>query len=148
MQYNIITSDNFNISIDINIIKYSSFIYNLIENNINEIIHLKHYSCSYIKLNKIFEFLNFHYFCQNKNDIESWNYNFFNNIDNSLLFELFVTANYLDIQLLLNNISLHFANIINKLQTPLQLTNYFNIKNNITIQEQNELLNIYNISFL
>ena len=78
MQYNIITSDNFNISIDINIIKYSSFIYNLIENNTNEIIHLKHYSCSYIKLNKIFEFLNFHYFCQNKNDIQSWNYNFFN----------------------------------------------------------------------
>ena len=41
-----------------------------------------------------------------------------------------------------------FANIINKSQTPLQITNYFNIKNNITIQEQNELLNIYNISFL
>ena len=68
MLYNIITSDNFNISIHINIIKYSSFIYNLIENNTNKIIHLKHYSCSYIKLNKIFEFLNFHYFCQNKND--------------------------------------------------------------------------------
>lgn len=148
MNYNIISFDNIQISVSKDIINFSSFILNLIDtNNINEQpIHLIHDSCTHIKLNLIFDFLN--HYTTNKEIDENFNYYYFNNISDHLLFELLITANYLDIEFLLDSICNHITNIIRNCQTPLQVRNRFNIKNDITHDEQMEINNIYNNIFL
>jgi len=123
----IISFDNIDFYVNYNTIKSSSFITNLINNN-NETIFLNHESCDSITLKKTLEFLN----------KQTTNFNFFNSIDEILLFKLLLISNYLDIDIMLNAISKYISNFLLKHKTVKEIKNCFNINNDISLEENNE----------
>ncbi|CAF1155706.1 unnamed protein product [Rotaria sordida] len=74
---------------------------------------------------------------KNTNDISSWDQEFLK-VDQGTLFELILAANYLDIKGLLDVTCASVANMI-KGKTPEEIRRTFNIKNDFTPQEEEQI---------
>ena len=77
-------------------------------------------------------------------DIEPWDQEFLK-VDQGTLFELILAANYLDIKGLLDVTCKTVANMI-KGKTPEEIRKTFNIKNDFTPEEEEQILSLIHIS--
>jgi hypothetical protein len=142
----LLTYDNKTILYNDVLIPYSSFLYNL--PNYNEIVSLKDKSCSLDIMDYIIYFLNNHHiFIEKKTDrdyITRWNYRFFH-LSDKILFEIITATNYLDIECLFELACNEVANIVKRCYTPQNVRKRFNIKDDITPEEEQEIYK--NLSF-
>ena len=70
---------------------------------------------------------------------EQWNNNFIENINDDVLFEIILAANYLDIKDLLDLSCKKVADDIKKCKTPQEIRRRYNIKNDFTPEEEEEI---------
>ena len=145
----LLTYDNKTILYNDVLISYSSFLYNL--PNYNEIVLLKDKSCSLDIMDYIIYFLNNHHtFIEKKTDrdyIIMWNNRFFD-LDDNILFEIIKATNYLDIECLFELACNEVANIVKKCYTPQNVCKRFNIKDDITAEEEQEICKFFSTKFL
>tara|TARA_B100001758_G_scaffold177007_1_gene153785 strand:+ start:909 stop:1346 length:438 start_codon:yes stop_codon:yes gene_type:complete len=136
----LLTYDKKTIEYPDNLICYSVFLSNL--PNYNETVELNNKSCSYIILKNIIYFLQYHDdFIKNnidKNYIIRWNNRFFDLPDN-ILFQIIEASCFLDIDSLFELSCNEIANIIKKCNTPNDVRKRFNIKDDITEEEKQEI---------
>jgi hypothetical protein len=122
------------------LIPYSCFLFNL--PNYNEIVELNDKSCSVDIMDYIIYFLNNHHiFNEKKTDsdyIILWNNRFFDLPDN-ILFEIIKATNYLDIECLFELACNEVANIVKRCYTPQNVCKRFNIKDDITPEEEHDI---------
>lgn len=71
-------------------------------------------------------------------DVILWEKNFLQ-IDNKILFDLILAANYLDIKPLLDSTCKQVAEYIKQCKTPQEIRRRFNIKNDFTPEEEEEI---------
>jgi len=136
----ILTYDKIIIDYPNNLIYYSVFLSNLPTHN--EIIELNNKACTLIILKEIIQFLNKHNDFKN-NNIDSdciirWNYKFFDLTDD-ILFQIIEASNFLDINHLFELACNEVANIIKKCNTVNNIRKRFNIKDDITREEKEEI---------
>ena len=136
----LLTYDKKNIEYPDNLICYSVFLSNL--PNYNETVELNNKSCSYIILKNIIYFLKHHDdFIKNNTDpdyIIRWNNRFFD-LPDSTLFQIIEASCFLDIDSLFELSCNEIANIIKKCIKPKDVRKRFNIKDDITPEEQQEI---------
>jgi S-phase kinase-associated protein 1 len=136
----LLTYDKKNIEYPDNLIYYSAFLSNL--PNYNETVELNNKSCSYIILKNIIYFLNnhndFNINNTDKNYIIKWNNRFFDLPDN-ILFQIIEASCFLDIDSLFELSCNEIANIIKQCNTPNDVRKRFNIKDDITPEEKQEI---------
>jgi hypothetical protein len=136
----LLTYDKKNIEYPDNLIYYSAFLSNL--PNYNETVELNNKSCSYIILKNIIYFLNnhndFNINNTDKNYIIRWNNRFFDLPDN-ILFQIIEASCFLDIDSLFELSCNEIANVIKKCNTPNDVRKRFNIKDDITPEEKQEI---------
>jgi len=136
----LLTYDKKNIEYPDNLIYYSVFLSNL--PNYDETLELNNKSCSLIIMKNIIYFLKHHDdFIKNnkdKNYIIRWNNRFFDLPDN-ILFEIIEASCFLDIDSLFELSCNEIANIIKKCNTPNDVRKRFNIKDDITPEEKQEI---------
>ena len=136
----LLTYDKKNIEYPDNLIYYSAFLSNL--PNYNEILELNNKSCTYIILKNIIYFLNnhnnFNINNTDKNYIITWNNKFFDLPDN-ILFQIIEASCFLDIDSLFELSCNEIANIIKQCNTPNDIRKRFNIKDDITPEEHEEI---------
>jgi len=136
----LLTYDKKNIEYPDNLICYSMFLSNL--PNYNETVELNNKSCSYIILKNIIYFLNnhddFNINNTDKNYIIKWNNRFFDLPDN-ILFQIIEASCFLDIDSLFELSCNEIANIIKQCNTPNDVRKRFNIKDDITPEEKQEI---------
>ena len=136
----LLTYDKKNIEYPDNLICYSVFLSNL--PNYDETVELNNKSCSYIILKNIIYFLKHHDdFIKNntdKNYIIKWNNRFFDLPDN-ILFQIIEASCFLDIDSLFELSCNEIANVIKKCNTPNDVRKRFNIKDDITPEEKQEI---------
>ena len=136
----LLTYDKKNIEYPDNLIYYSAFLSNL--PNYNETVELNNKSCSYIILKNIIYFLNnhndFNINNTDKNYIIKWNNRFFDLPDN-ILFQIIEASCFLDIDSLFELSCNEIANIIKQCNTPNDVRKRFNIKDDITPEETQEI---------
>ena len=136
----LLTYDKKNIEYPDNLIYYSVFLSNL--PNYNETVELNNKSCSYIILKNIIYFLKHHDdFIKNnkdKNYIIKWNNRFFDLPDN-ILFQIIEASCFLDIDSLFELSCNEVVNTIKKCNTPNDVRKRFNIKDDITPEEKQEI---------
>ena len=136
----LLTYDKKNIEYPDNLIYYSAFLSNL--PNYNETVELNNKSCSYIILKNIIYFLNnhndFNINNTDKNYIIKWNNRFFDLPDN-ILFQIIEASCFLDIDSLFELSCNEIANIIKQCNTPNDVRKRFNIKDDITSEEKQEI---------
>jgi S-phase kinase-associated protein 1 len=136
----LLTYDKKNIEYPDNLIYYSAFLSNL--PNYNETVELNNKSCSYIILKNIIYFLNnhndFNINNTDKNYIIRWNNRFFDLPDN-ILFQIIEASCFLDIDSLFELSCNEIANIIKQCNTPNDVRKRFNIKDDITPEEKQEI---------
>ena len=70
---------------------------------------------------------------------EQWNNEFINNIKDDVLFDIILAANYLDIKDLLDLSCKKVADDIKKCKTPQEIRRRYNIKNDFTPEEEEEI---------
>lgn len=123
-----------------NLICYSVFLSNL--PNYNETVELNNKSCKDMIIKNVIYFLQHHDdFIKNnkdKNYIIRWNNRFFDLPDN-ILFQIIEASCFLDIDSLFELSCNEIANIIKKCNTPKDVRKRFNIKDDITPEEQQEI---------
>ena len=136
----LLTYDKKNIEYPDNLIYYSVFLSNL--PNYDETVELNNKSCSLIIMKNIIYFLKHHDdFIKNNKDnnyIIRWNNRFFDLPDN-ILFEIIEASCFLDIDSLFELSCNEIANIIKKCNTPNDVRKRFNIKDDITPEEKQEI---------
>tara|TARA_B110000483_G_scaffold71356_1_gene89017 strand:+ start:496 stop:933 length:438 start_codon:yes stop_codon:yes gene_type:complete len=136
----LLTYDKKNIEYPDNLIYYSVFLSNL--PNYDETVELNNKSCSYIILKNIIYFLKHHDdFIKNnkdKNYIIKWNNRFFDLPDN-ILFQIIEASCFLDIDSLFELSCNEVVNTIKKCNTPNDVRKRFNIKDDITPEEKQEI---------
>lgn len=136
----LLTYDKKNIEYPDNLIYYSAFLSNL--PNYNETVELNNKSCSYIIIKNIIYFLNnhndFNINNTDKNYIIKWNNRFFDLPDN-ILFQIIEASCFLDIDSLFELSCNEIANIIKQCNTPNDVRKRFNIKDDITPEEKQEI---------
>ncbi len=136
----LLTYDKKNIEYPDNLIYYSAFLSNLPD--YNETVELNNKSCSYIILKNIIYFLNnhndFNINNTDKNYIIKWNNRFFDLPDN-ILFQIIEASCFLDIDSLFELSCNEIANIIKQCNTPNDVRKRFNIKDDITPEEKQEI---------
>jgi len=136
----LLTYDKKNIEYPDNLIYYSAFLSNL--PNYNETVELNNKSCSYIILKNIIYFLDnhndFNINNTDKNYIIKWNNRFFDLPDN-ILFQIIEASCFLDIDSLFELSCNEIANIIKQCNTPNDVRKRFNIKDDITPEEKQEI---------
>lgn len=136
----LLTYDKKNIEYPDNLICYSVFLSNL--PNYDQSVELNNKSCSFIIMKNIIFFLKYHDdFMQNnadKNNIIRWNNRFFDLPDN-ILFQIIEASCFLDIDCLFELSCNEVANTIKKCNTPNDVRKRFNIKDDITSEEQEEI---------
>ena len=136
----LLTYDKKNIEYPDNLICYSVFLSNL--PNYDETVELNNKSCSHIILKNIIYFLQHHDdFIKNnkdKNYIIKWNNRFFDLPDN-ILFQIIEASCFLDIDSLFELSCNEIANVIKKCNTPNDVRKRFNIKDDITPEEKQEI---------
>jgi hypothetical protein len=142
----LLTYDHKTITYNETLIQYSNFLINL--PNHNEIVHLNDKSCSLDIMDYIIYFLNNHHtFIEKQTDrdyIVRWNNRFFDLPDN-ILFKIITATNYLDIQCLFDLACNEVVNIVRSCYTPQNVRKRFNIKDDITPEEEKEILSFYKI---
>ena len=123
-----------------NLICYSMFLSNLPAHN--DTVELKNKSCTYIILQNIICFLKNHneFNINNidKNYIIKWNNRFFD-LPDIVLFQIIEASCFLDIDSLFELSCNEIANIIKQCNTPKDVRRRFNIKDDITPEEQQEI---------
>jgi len=123
-----------------NLISYSMFLSNLPSHD--DIVELKNKSCTYIILKNIIYFLNnhnnFNINNTDKNYIIRWNNRFFDLPDN-ILFQIIEASCFLDIDSLFELSCNEVVNTIKKCNTPNDVRKRFNIKDDITPEETQEI---------
>merc|ERR1711907_484240 len=72
-------------------------------------------------------------------DKEKWETEYLVNMSDELLFELVLAANYLDIKCLLDLTCKKIADYIKQCKTPQEIRHRFNIKNDFTPEEEEEV---------
>jgi S-phase kinase-associated protein 1 len=136
----LLTYDKKNIEYPDNLIYYSVFLSNL--PNYDETVELNNKSCSLIIMKNIIYFLKHHDdFIKNnkdKNYIIKWNNRFFDLPDN-ILFEIIEASCFLDIDSLFELSCNEVVNTIKKCNTPNDVRKRFNIKDDITPEEKQEI---------
>lgn len=136
----LLTFDNKIIIINNNLVQYSNFLSNL--PNYDEEVKLNNEYCQYDIMIKIIEFLIAHNdFKEQQTDydyIVRWNNRFFD-VTDDVLVKIVHVANFLDIHELFELSCKEIANIIKKCHTPADIRERFNIKSEITTQEQEEI---------
>tara|TARA_B110000858_G_C17729991_1_gene439573 strand:+ start:434 stop:871 length:438 start_codon:yes stop_codon:yes gene_type:complete len=136
----LLTYDKKNIEYPDNLIYYSVFLSNL--PNYNETVELNNKSCSLIIMKNIIYFLKHHDdFIKNnkdKNYIIKWNNRFFDLPDN-ILFQIIEASCFLDIDSLFELSCNEVVNTIKKCNTPNDVRKRFNIKDDITPEEKQEI---------
>lgn len=136
----LLTYDKKNIEYPDNLICYSVFLSNL--PSYDETLELNNKSCTCIILKNVIYFLQCHddFIKKNtdKNYIIRWNNRFFNLPDN-ILFQIIEASCFLDIDSLFELSCNEVANIIKKCNTPNDVRKRFNIKDDITSEEQEEI---------
>jgi S-phase kinase-associated protein 1 len=99
----------------------------------------------------IIYFLNNHHtFIEKQTDkdyIIMWNNRFFDLSDNTL-FKIITASNYLDIECLFELACNEVANIIKRCYTPQNIRKRFNIKDDITPEEEKEIYKSFSTKFL
>ena len=136
----LLTYDKKNIEYPDNLIYYSVFLSNL--PNYDETVELNNKSCSLIIMTNIIYFLKHHDdFIKNnkdKNYIIKWNNRFFDLPDN-ILFQIIEASCFLDIDSLFELSCNEVVNTIKKCNTPNDVRKRFNIKDDITPEEKQEI---------
>tara|TARA_B110000046_G_C12955026_1_gene381917 strand:+ start:547 stop:984 length:438 start_codon:yes stop_codon:yes gene_type:complete len=136
----LLTYDKKNIEYPDNLIYYSVFLSNL--PNYDETVELNNKSCSLIIMTNIIYFLKHHdEFIKNnkdKNYIIKWNNRFFDLPDN-ILFEIIEASCFLDIDSLFELSCNEVVNTIKKCNTPNDVRKRFNIQDDITPEETQEI---------
>ena len=136
----LLTYDKKNIEYPDNLICYSVFLSNL--PNYDETVELNNKSCSLSIINNIIYFLKHHDdFIKNNADTDyiiRWNNRFFDVPDN-ILFQIIEASCFLDIDSLFELSCNEVANIIKKSNTPNDVRKRFNIKEDITSEEKQEI---------
>jgi hypothetical protein len=136
----LLTYDKKNIEYPDNLICYSVFLSNL--PSYDETVELNNKSCSLSIMKNIIYFLKHHDdFIKNnkdKNYIIRWNNIFFDLPDN-ILFQIIEASCFLDIDSLFELSCNEVANIIKKCNTPNDVRKRFNIKDDITPEETQEI---------
>ncbi len=136
----LLTYDKKNIEYPDNLIYYSVFLSNL--PNYNETVELNNKSCSHIILKNIIYFLKHHDdFIKNNTDTDyiiKWNNRFFDLPDN-ILFQIIEASCFLDIDSLFELSCNEVVNTIKKCNTPNDVRKRFNIKDDITPEEKQEI---------
>ena len=136
----ILTYDKEIISYPDNLICYSVFLSNL--PSYDGTVELNNKSCSLIIMKNIIYFLRNHNdFIKNnidKNYITKWNNRFFD-IPDDILFQIIEASCFLDIDSLFEISCNEVANIIKRCNTPNNVRKRFNIKDDITPEEQEEI---------
>jgi hypothetical protein len=145
----LLTYDHKTITYNDVLIPYSTFLLNLPDHN--EIVLLNDKSCSLDIMDYIIYFLNNHHtFIEKQTDkdyIVRWNNRFFDLPDNTL-FKIITATNYLDIECLFELACNEVANIIKRCYTPQNVRKRFNIKDNITPEEEEEIYKSFSTKFL
>ncbi|XP_021770689.1 SKP1-like protein 1B [Chenopodium quinoa] len=136
------SADNEHFEVDEKAAMLSQTIKNLIEDigESNDPIPLPNVSSAI--LSKIIEYCNKHVEEENKaesenDDLKQWDADFLK-VDQKILFDLILAANYMDIKSLLDLSCQCVANMI-KGKTPEQIRKHFNIKNDFTPEEEEEV---------
>jgi S-phase kinase-associated protein 1 len=136
----LLTYDKKNIEYPDNLICYSVFLSNL--PNYDETLELNNKSCSLIIMKNIIYFLEYHDDFIKKNTdnnyIIRWNNIFFDLPDN-ILFQIIEACCFLDIDSLFELSCNEIANTIKKCNTPNDVRKRFNIKDDITPEEKQEI---------
>lgn len=144
----ILTYDKHIIEYNDNILKYSTFLLNLPK--YNETVYLNNKSSTFNIINKIVYFLNNHFIFTEKNKdkdfITMWNNNFFD-LPDKILFEIIKASNYLDIECIFELGCIEVANIVKKCYTPQNVRKRFNIKDDMTPEEEEEIYKTLPFSF-
>jgi len=70
---------------------------------------------------------------------DKWNHTFVTDMDDNTLFNIILAANYLDIKSLLDLCCKQVANYIKECKTPQEIRRRFNIKNDFTPEEEEEI---------
>ena len=78
-------------------------------------------------------------YLENLDKIDEWKSNFLDNLSDEPLFKLVTAANYLNIKSLLDITCKHIADEIKKCSTPQEIRRRFNIKNDFTPEEEEEV---------
>ena len=136
----LLTYDKKNIEYPDNLLCYSIFLSNL--PNYDETVELNNKSCTDLILKNIIYFLKHHDdFIKNNTDkdyIIRWNNKFFD-LPDTVLFQIIEASCFLDIDSLFELSCNEIANIIKKCNTPNDVRKRFNIKDDITPEEQQEI---------
>ena len=136
----LLTYDKKNIEYPDNLIYYSVFLSNL--PNYDETVELNNKSCSLIIMKNIIYFLKHHDdFIKNNTDTDyiiKWNNRFFDLPDN-ILFQIIEASCFLDIDSLFELSCNEVANVIKKCNTPNDVRKRFNIQDDITPEEKQEI---------
>lgn len=88
-------------------------------------------------LNKLIEWCTYHHGRKNTDETAEWDTKFCE-LDQVILFKLILAVNYLDNKVLLDLLCLTIANMI-KGKTPEEIRQTFNIKNDFTPEEEEEI---------
>ena len=133
----LITFDNQYITINNDLIQYSSFLANL--PNYDEEVKLDNQHCEFEIMLKVVEFLTaYHNFKQQNTDrdyIIRWNNRFFD-VSDEILVKIVHASNFLDIHELFEVSCKEVANIIKKCNTPSDIRERFNIQSSMTATEE------------
>lgn len=78
-------------------------------------------------------------YLENVDKIDEWKSEFLDNLSDEPLFKLVTAANYLNIKSLLDITCKHIADEIKKCNTPQEIRRRFNIKNDFTPEEEEEV---------
>ena len=136
----LLTYDKKNIEYPDNLIYYSVFLSNL--PNYDETVELNNKSCSLIIMKNIIYFLKHRDdFIKNNTDTDyiiRWNNRFFDLPDN-ILFQIIEASCFLDIDSLFELSCNEIANVIKKCNTPNDVRKRFNIQDDITPEEKQEI---------
>jgi S-phase kinase-associated protein 1 len=89
-------------------------------------------------LAKIVEWLKKHASDASKDELDKWDADFLD-VDTDFLYDLLLASNYLSIEVLLGQLTQKVADIITRNQ-PIKIRELFNIKNDFTPEEKEEIL--------
>lgn len=146
MQVKLMSSDAQMFEVDIEVAKQSEAVKQMLE-EIGEDQDVPLPNVNSKILAKVIEYCDYHVKAQRKDEggkavksedeIKTWD-NEFTKVDQSTLFELILAANYLNIKSLLDLTCLTVANMI-KGKTPEEIRKTFNIENDFTPEEEEEV---------
>ena len=133
------SNDNEEFKIDKDIAIFSQTIKNMCEDNENDSSPIPLPNVNSKILSKVIEFMIYYKTSEdNDEDKDKW-FKQYINIDDELLFNIILASNYLDIKPLLDITCKAVADEIKSCKTPEEIRKRFNIKNDFTPEEEEEV---------